>query len=156
MRLHFKQRFFSWFDSYDIFDEDGNTIFTVEGQLSWGHCLHVNDAMGRHIATVQEKIFTFLPQFEFYIEEQYVGRIKKELTFFKPRFVIDCNGWEIDGEWLEWDYTIKDGPRTVAVINKEPFHFTDTYNIDVAEPDEALAALLVVLAIDAEKCSRGG
>lgn len=28
MRLLFKQRFFSWFDSYDIYDEDGNTVFT--------------------------------------------------------------------------------------------------------------------------------
>ena len=36
MRLYFKQRFFSWFDSYDIYDEAGNTVFTVEGQLSWG------------------------------------------------------------------------------------------------------------------------
>ena len=37
MRLLFKQRFFSWFDSYDIYDEDGNTVFTVEGKLAWGH-----------------------------------------------------------------------------------------------------------------------
>lgn len=36
MRLWFKQRFFSWFDSYDIYDEDGNTVYTVEGQLAWG------------------------------------------------------------------------------------------------------------------------
>ena len=32
MRLNFKQRFFSWFDSYDIYDEAGNTVYTVEGQ----------------------------------------------------------------------------------------------------------------------------
>ena len=37
MRLLFKQRLFSWFDSYDIYDEDGNTVYTVKGQLSWGH-----------------------------------------------------------------------------------------------------------------------
>ena len=37
MRLLFKQRFFSWFDSYDIYDEDGNTVFTVEGKLAWGN-----------------------------------------------------------------------------------------------------------------------
>ena len=40
MKLLFKQRFFSWLDSYDIYDEHGNTIYTVEGKLSWGHCLH--------------------------------------------------------------------------------------------------------------------
>ena len=30
MRLLFKQRFFSWFDSYDIYHEDGSIAFTVE------------------------------------------------------------------------------------------------------------------------------
>ena len=28
MKLLFKQRFFSWLDSYDIYDEAGNTVFT--------------------------------------------------------------------------------------------------------------------------------
>lgn len=35
MRLLFKQRFLSWFDSYDIYDEEGRTAYTVEGKLSW-------------------------------------------------------------------------------------------------------------------------
>ena len=26
MRLNFKQRFFSWLDSYDIYDEEGSTV----------------------------------------------------------------------------------------------------------------------------------
>lgn len=154
MRLNFKQRFFSWLDSYDIYDEDGATVFTVEGKLSWGHCLHVMDACGNHIGTLQERVFTFLPQFEIYINDNYLGCIKKEFTFFKPQFTIDCNGWRIDGQWMEWDYTIMEGSRKVAVITKELFHWTDTYVIDVADPRDALGALLVVLAIDAEKCSR--
>lgn len=154
MRLNFKQRFFSWLDSYDIYDEEGNTVFTVEGQLSWGHCLHVMDAYGNHIGTLQEKIFTFLPQFEIYINDNYIGCIKKEFTLFKPQFTIDCNGWQVDGQWMEWDYTITDGARCVATISKELFHWTDTYVIDVADSRDALGALLVVLAIDAEKCSR--
>lgn len=155
MRLYFKQRFFSWLDSYDIYDEDGNIVFTVEGKLSWGHCLHINDAEGRHIGTLQEKVLTLLPKFEIYIGDTYMGCIKKEFSFFRPQFTIECNGWEVEGEWLEWDYAIYDGERQVAVISKELFHFTDTYVIDVAEPGDVLGVLLVALAIDAEKCSRG-
>ena len=30
MRLLFKQRFLSWFDSYDIYDEAGRTAYTVD------------------------------------------------------------------------------------------------------------------------------
>ncbi len=46
MRLLFKQRLFSWFDSYDIYTEDGSVCYTVKGQLAWGHLLKVYDAQG--------------------------------------------------------------------------------------------------------------
>ena len=155
MRLWFKQRFFSWFDSYDIYDEAGNTVYTVEGQLSWGHCLHILDANGCHIGTVKERVFTLLPKFEMYVGEEYVGSIQKEFTFFFPRYDIDCNGWQVEGDFMGWDYTVKTGCGcVVASISKELFNWTDTYTIDVEDPADALCALMLVLAIDAEKCSR--
>ena len=155
MRLLFKQRFFSWFDSYDIYNEQGDIVYIVKGQLSWGHCLHILDAHQNHIATVNEVIFTFLPKFELYIGSEQIGTIQKELTFFRPKYDIECNGWHIDGDFMEWDYTISDGcNNTVASVSKQIFRMTDTYVIDVAEPQDALCALMVVLAIDAEKCSR--
>ncbi len=30
MKLLFKQRFFSWFDSYDIYGGDGSVVYTVK------------------------------------------------------------------------------------------------------------------------------
>ena len=111
MRLLFKQRFFSWFDSYDIYDEDGNTVFTVEGKLAWGHCLHILNAAGEHIGTVQQRVLTFLPKFELYIGEQYYGCICKEFTFFTPRFTLECSDWEVNGSFMEWDYTIDSASR---------------------------------------------
>ena len=156
MKLCFKQRFFSWFDSYDIYDAStGATAFTVEGKLAWGHCLHILDAQGRHIATVKERVLTFLPKFDLYIGERSIGTIRKEFTLFRPAFVLDFNGWRVQGSFLEWDYTIatSDG-RKVAVISKELFHMTDTYILDIADPKDALHVLMFVLAIDAEKCSR--
>jgi uncharacterized protein YxjI len=42
----------------------------------------------------------------------------------------------------------------LAHISKELFNWTDTYVIDVVKPGDALCALMLVLAIDAEKCSR--
>ena len=155
MKLLFKQRFFSWFDSYDIYDEAGNTVFTVEGKLGWGHRLHILDSRGNHIGTVKEKVISFLPSFELYEGDRYLGRLKKEFTFFRPAFHMDFNGWKISGSFFEWDYEILDGRGScVAVVSKELWNWTDTYSIDVAEPRDALYALMVVLAIDAEKCSR--
>lgn len=155
MKLLFKQRLFSWFDSYDIYDEAGQTVFTVKGQLSWGHCLNIYDAQGNPIGTVKEKVLTWLPKFEMYLQEQYIGCIRKEFTFLRPKFTVDCNGWQVEGDWFEWDYRILNGAgQVVATVSKELLNWTDTYVIDIADPGEALGVLMLVLAIDAEKCSR--
>ena len=155
MKMLFKQRFFSWFDSYDIYGEAGQTLYTVRGQLAWGHCLKIFDAAGAELGTVRERIFTFLPKFELYLGDRYWGCIAKEFSLFKPRYSIDCNGWRIQGDFWEWDYTVlrADG-SPVAVVSKQLFNWTDTYVIDVSDPRDALCALMFVLAIDAEKCSR--
>lgn len=155
MKLLFKQRFFSWFDSYDVYDEQGNTMYTVQGQLAWGHCLKIFDAWGNEIGMVKERVLTWLPKFEIYQNGSYIGCISKELTFFKPKYDIDYNGWHVEGDFFEWDYSIMDQQgMCVAVVSKQLFNWTDTYVIDVDRREDALCALMLVLAIDAEKCSR--
>lgn len=151
----FKQRMFSWFDSYDIYEEDGNTLYTVKGQFSWGHCLKIFNAENEEVGMVKQEIFTLLPKFEIWSRGNRIGCISKEFTFIKPKYNIDFNGWHIDGDWAEWDYTIQnaDGEQ-IATVSKELFHWTDTYVIDVQHEEDALCALMFVLAIDAEKCSR--
>ena len=155
MQLLFKQRMFSWLCSYDIFDAHGQVVYTVKGQLSWGHCLKIYDAHGREIGTVKQQVLTFMPKFELYLGDRYVGCISREFTLFTPKYHIDCNGWQIEGNWMEWDYRVLDHTgREVANISKSLWQWTDTYVIDVHDPRDALCALMLVLAIDAEKCSR--
>ena len=152
MKLLFKQRLFSWFDSYDVYDSDGNTYYTVEGKMAWGHKLHILDPNGIHIGTVKQVMLTFMPKFELYVNDSYIGCISKEFTFFKPKYNIDCNGWHVEGDIFEWDYTINSQNETIAVVSKELFKLTDTYTIEVSK-ENSLIALMMVLAIDAEKCS---
>lgn len=156
MQLLFKQRFFSWFDSYDIYNEAGEPVYTVEGKLSWGHRLEIYDSAGRHLGTVKQEMLTFLPRFALYLGEAYAGCIRKEFTLFRPRFQLDCNGWQVQGDLWQWEYavTAPDG-RRVMQVSKELLHWTDTYSLDIARPEDALLCLMIVLAIDAAKCSGG-
>ena len=84
-----------------------------------------------------------------------MGCISKEFAFFKPKYNIDCNGWHVEGDFFEWDYDILNRQGAcIAKVSKQLFNLTDTYSIDVRDPEDALCALMLVLAIDAEKCSR--
>ena len=113
------------------------------------------DADGNEIGMVVQRVLTFLPKFEIYKKGTYIGCLSKEFSFLMPHYNIDYNGWHIDGSIMEWDYNILDQRGySVASVSKELFHMTDTYVIQVNEPEYALDALMFVLAIDAEKCSR--
>lgn len=88
MKLLFKQRMFSWFDSYDIYDENENTVYVVKGQLSWGHCLKIFDTEENELGTVKQEVLTWLPKFELYEGDNYIGCLEKELGWFKPKYNI--------------------------------------------------------------------
>lgn len=156
MKLLFKQRLFSWLDRYDIYDENGNTVFTVQGKLAFGHCLEIYDRTGSYIGRIKEEVFSFLPRFDMYVGEELVGQIKKEFTFFKPLFTLNCNDWQVTGDWFEWDYQVTDSSnQLIMTASKQIISWTDTYVLDIPEPHNALLCLMIVLAIDAAKCSAG-
>lgn len=155
MKMLFRQRLLSLLDSYDIYDEAGNVLFRVEGRFSWAHKVDIYDRTGRLVGTVRQKIFSFLPKFEIYRDGRYLGCICREFTFLRPRYYYQANGWEVEGSFLEWDYRVRDSSgRIIAAVSKELFHLTDTYVIEVSNPENALEVLMFVLAMDAEKCSR--
>lgn len=155
MQMLFKQRVFSWFDSYDVYDAQGNTLFTIKGELAWGHCMRIYDAAGNELGMVKEKILSLLPRFEIHDCNGYLGCVKKEFSLVKPQFTLDFNSWWVEGDLFEWNYRIHNGQgRIAAAVSKQLFHLTDTYVIDVADPQDALVALMLVVAMDAEKCSR--
>jgi len=155
MKLILKERILSWFDSFNVYDESGDIVFRVKGKLSWGHKLVICDAAGKEIAMVREKIIDLLPHFDLYKDGKKVGTVSKKLTLLRPKFKVDFNGWNVDGNWMEWDYSIRDRKgHTAALIYRKLLRLVDTYVIDVADEADALDALLVVLAIDAEKCTK--
>ena len=97
-----------------------------------------------------------MPKFELYVGDRQVGVLEKEFTFFRPKFNLDCNGWTVEGDFWEWDYQVTDpAGRTVMTASKELFRWTDTYTLDIQRAEDSLLCLMIVLAIDAAKCSRG-
>lgn len=155
MRLLIKQRVFSWTDSYDVYDEDGNAKYFVKAEFfALGHQLHVYDRYNREIGVIRQKILTFLPAFEIEIGGRIIGTIQKQFAFFNPKYEIDYNGWRVEGDFLGWEYDVYNGCSAVIHISKELFQWGDTYVIDFSDPADELDGLLLVIAIDAANCSK--
>ena len=118
MKLLIKQRVFSWGDTYDIYDENGNVKYVVKAEIfALGHQLHVYDANGFEIGQIKQKLLTFLPRFEIEISGRTVGTISKQFTLFCPKYEIDFNGWRVEGDFLGWDYDVYEGCSSIIHIH---------------------------------------
>lgn len=156
MRLIFKQRFRLGLDSYNIFNENGEIVYTVRSRFSIiGRKLDICDRWGYCIGSIKSNAFIFYPKFNMYIGGNCVGTITKRNAFFqRPRYFLNCNGWEVRGTFWEWDYTIVDAiGGAVATLHKE-FAWTDTYMLDIYDDANVLGVLMIVVAIDTEKDTR--
>ena len=61
----------------------------------------------------------------------------------------------MEGNFWEWDYQVTEGSRLVMALSKGLWNLTDTYRMDIPRPEDALLCLMIVLSIDAAKCSQG-
>lgn len=158
MKFYMKQKMFSLSQRFDIFNEAGESVFYVENELlSLGRKMHVYETKtDQEVAFIQQKLLVWLPRFEVYVEGDHISTIKKELTFLKPKYTISGLDWNIQGNWLEYDYQIytKDN-REVASIGKKWFSFTDSFEFDIKDDSvNPIAVISVILAIDAVMDSR--
>lgn len=154
MELCIRQRVFSWTDSYDVYDGNGDARYEVRAEwLTLGHQIHVYEKQsGREVGSIHQKLFTLLPQFEIVMDGRVCGVVRKEWSFLRPRYQVDFRGWEVEGDFLGWDYRVTQGGREVMSISKEPLHWSDTYVLRYGSPADEMPGLLLVIAIDAANC----
>lgn len=60
----------------------------------------------------------------------------------------------MEGDFLGWDYDVYDACSSVIHISKKLLTWGDTYVIDIADPEDEIDGLLLVLAIDAANCTQ--
>lgn len=156
MQLLIKQRVFSWSDTYDVYDENGNPKYFVKNEVfSLLHKIHVQDMQGNEVGIIKEQFKFFVPRFEIEIGGRFCGSIEKRFTLFRPKYDLDYNGWRCEGDFLAWNYDVYEGCSSVVHISKQLFQWGDTYAIDILNPQDEIMALMLVIAIDAANCSQG-
>ena len=149
MKLYIREKVFSWGDKFTVKDEAGRDRYYVEGEIfTWGKKLHVYDMAGREVAFIKQEVWSWMPRFYVFCGDRQVAEIKKEFTFFFPKYSIDGLGWEIDGSFMAHEYEITKNGYPIVSISKEWMTWGDSYELDIANPVDELVALAVVLTID--------
>lgn len=149
MQLLIKQRVFTLRDTFDVYNDQNNPVWFVESKLlSFAKEIYVYDNENRQTAAIRQQLWHLMPRYELWINNQYCGCIQKKFALFQ-RYELEYDGWRVEGDFLGWNYDILGDNGVIASIRKELFNWGDTYVIDIPDPANELACLLIVLAIDA-------
>ena len=149
MKLYIKEKVFSWGDKFTVKDEYGNDKYFVQGEVfSWGKKLHVYDSVDREVAFIKQEVWSLLPRFYVFCGDEQIAEIKKEFTFLFPKYSIQGLGWEIEGKLMAHDYKIIKNGKSIVIISKEWMTWGDSYELNIANPEDEIVALAVVLTID--------
>jgi uncharacterized protein YxjI len=153
MRYKMKQRLFSFSDDFDIVDDNGDEIATVDGKVfAIGNKLVFNDPDGRELAKIQQKLIALKPTYEITRAGKHVATVSKDFfTFLRCSFTVDVPGpddLEAQGSFTEHEYTFKRGGKRVATVSKAWFSIRDSYGVDVADGEDPILILASAVVID--------
>jgi uncharacterized protein YxjI len=151
--LVIRERFFAIGDDFDVLDENGNTVFHVDGKvLTLRDKVIIEDPGGAELATVHRHLVALRPTYEIRIGGEKAAEVRKKLfTPFRDKFTIDVPGpddLEMKGDLLDHEYVIERGGERVAEVSKRWLTIRDTYAVDLAPGVEPLLIVGSVLALD--------
>ena len=152
MLYRIKEKFWAWGNDFSITDESGTPCYFVDGQaFSWGDKLSFQDTNRRELAFISQKLLSWKPRYEILIDGQPFAEVIKEWTWFNKKFTLDVpgpNDYTIDGSFWQHEFTFVRGGRSVAQVSKKLWAWTDSYGVEIAEPDNVVPILCACIVID--------
>lgn len=157
MRYTIKQHLFTFNDRFTIADENGEPVLEVIGKtFSLAPVLRIQSLDGVELATVRQKLMSWLPRFEVTRDDQRIASIAQKFTFFKPQYTVSVAGAGnllVTGSLWEHEYQFLRGREQVARVSRKLWSFSDQYGVEVLEPSLDTVVLAAVIAIDARRAS---
>ena len=154
MKLYLKQRVFTWRDRFIVKDENENDRYAIEGEMfTWGKKLHVWDIQGREVAFIRQKVFSWMPRYVLEIDGRVVCEIVREFTILKQSYRLEGLAWRLEGDFFAHEYSMHDNNQSIMRMSKKWFTWGDSYELDIANPNDELLCLCVALAVDCAMAS---
>ena len=160
-RYQLREDLISIGDDFWIENENGQRVFRVDGKvLRISKTYAFLDMAGNTLCQIKERLLTIKDTMEIEdTEGQEMAVIRKALISpLRDRWNVKVrNGPDLDiqGNILDHEYTISQGRQRIAEVSKKWFRITDTYGVEIADNQNDILILAIVVAMDAMTHERG-
>ena len=153
MKYQLREQMFAIGDDYWIETDGGQRAFKVDGKaLRIRKTLVLEAPSGAEVYTIQKKLLSIRDTMEIGHGGKTVATVTKALIArLGERFRIEVEGGddlEAKGNIVDHEYVIERGSDVVAEVSKGWFRMRDTYEIEIATPQDAALILAITVCID--------
>ena len=153
-RYRMREKLISFGNDFWIENEQGERVFKVDGKmLRVRDTLYFEDAQGRELCRIQERLLTVRDTMR--VEGpngEPMATIRKALIApLRDRWVVkvgDGPDLNVQGNILNYEYTIGEGRNKVAEVSKKWFRIADTYGVQIEPSQNDILILAITVAID--------
>ena len=147
MKLYMPEKF-RWGVDTALTDRAGRHRYHLIGEAySLGKRLHMTDLAGREAVYVKQVIPALFPTYALEVYGKPVGNLVKNLSFQRPRLVLEGLGWEIPEGFGSLGYELTCQGAVVAACHSDP-ETPGQLVLDLQERTAELPALAVLLTIN--------
>ena len=100
MKLLFRQQPSFIFRFY-VTNQNNELFYIIKRKIA-----NIYDAHENIVAKIEEDPKSAI--FFIYKNEEYIGAVEKEFSYFIPYFLVDYRKWNVGGEYVEYNYEVKD------------------------------------------------
>lgn len=150
MKLYIKQHVVSIRDSFEILDSKNKKVFTVKSKLlSLAQRFNIFNHRGKKVASIRRQIFNIMPRYTIRIgSDRFV--LKRKFSFFRHQYRVSNTNWVVKGDFLNHSYDIMKGSQSIMSLRKHWISWGDSYELNIRDPQDAILATSIVIALDAE------
>ena len=152
-RYVMRQKMVSIGNDYWIENEQGETVYKIDGKIGIHKTFIFEDAQGKRLAKIHKALLTVKETMDIEGPDgEKLAVVKKDLfTPLKEHFVVNMeNGpnLEIHGNILDHEYRIGEGRDKIAEVSKKWFRLRDTYGVEIDPGQDDALILAVCVCID--------
>ena len=155
IEFYMKQKAISLKPKFDMFDENQNVVYHVEGDVTRLNYSIRKD--GVEVVKLKKKPVVVPPEYVICVGGKDIGKIKKKIKLTSPELKGTLNGqdFHIAGNLMGSDFDIKVGSLTIGRIDTSSQVVNDEYRVMVFDESykDIMAAITIICddVVDAER-----
>ena len=148
MKYYIKQSVFTLAESFTVKNEYAEDVYRVEGSFfRYPKEFNIYDMNGRLVSHIEKQMMKMFSHFD--IKTQNVSlTVRNNFSFFRQSISIVGSDWNLVGDFWSHNYQVIQGNHPIMTIQKHWFTWGDSYELNIANPDDVALCLSIVIVVD--------